>query len=159
MLEELKRKLNDEAEQLHDELHNDLPKQIEEAVDQGDLSENAEYEAARDRQRMVQAKLRHIARRLSELEQIDLDTLPEERVGFGSRVVVEDLGTGETETFKIALGDDIDFEAGEVSMDSPIGEGLLGCEEGDEVSVRLPTGRVEYRIVELETLPGQLSEE
>lgn len=158
MLEELIEKLNTEAEELQHELNNELPEEIEKAVAQGDISENSEFEAARDRQQLVQAKLQQIARRLSELKEIDEQEVPEDRVGFGSRVTVRDTDDGTEEEFKVAFGDDIDFENSEISMESPIGQALLGKEVGDEVSVRLPNGRVNYEIVDLTTLP-QMAEE
>lgn len=158
MLEDLIEKLNAEAEELQHELNNELPEEIEKAVAQGDISENSEFEAARDRQQLVQAKLQQIARRLSELKEIDEQEVPEDRVGFGSLVTVRDLDDGSEEEFKLAFGDDIDFENSEISMESPIGQALLGNEVGEEVSVRLPNGRVNYEIVDLTTLP-QMAEE
>ena len=158
MLEDLIEKLNTEAEELQHELNNELPEEIEKAVAQGDISENSEFEAARDRQQLVQAKLQQIARRLSELKEIDEQEVPEDRVGFGSRVTVRDVDDGTEEEFKLAFGDDIDFENSEISMESPIGQALLGKEVGEEVSVRLPNGRVSYEIVDLMTLP-QMAEE
>jgi len=158
MLEDLIEKLNTEAEELQHELNNELPEEIEKAVAQGDISENSEFEAARDRQQLVQAKLQQIARRLSELKEIDEQEVPEDRVGFGSRVTVRDTDDGTEEEFKVAFGDDIDFENSEISMESPIGQALLGKEVGEEVSVRLPNGRVNYEIVDLTTLP-QMAEE
>lgn len=158
MLEDLIEKLNTEAEELQHELNNELPEEIEKAVAQGDISENSEFEAARDRQQLVQAKLQQIARRLSELKEIDEQEIPEDRVGFGSRVTVRDVDDGTEEEFKLAFGDDIDFENSEISMESPIGQALLGKEVGEEVSVRLPNGRVNYEIVDLRTLP-QMAEE
>ncbi|MFB6240016.1 MAG: GreA/GreB family elongation factor, partial [Gemmatimonadota bacterium] len=158
MLEDLIEKLNTEAEELQHELNNELPEEIEKAVAQGDISENSEFEAARDRQQLVQAKLRQIARRLSELKEIDEQEIPEDRVGYGSRVTVRDTDDGSEEEFKLAFGDDLDFESDEISMESPIGQALLGKQVGDEVSVRLPNGRVNYEIVDLTTLP-QLAEE
>ena len=106
----------------------------------------------------MQAKLQQIARRLSELKEIDEQEVPEDRVGFGSRVTVRDVDDGTEEEFKLAFGDDIDFENSEISMESPIGQALLGKEVGEEVSVRLPNGRVNYEIVDLMTLP-QMAEE
>lgn len=153
MLEELKQKLNDEAAELLHELNVVLPREIEKAVAQGDLRENAEYSAALERQQQVQARLDHISRRLSELSEIDLENLPEDRVGFGSVVTVRDLDDDSLEEYRLAFGDEIDFDKDEVSMESPIGKALLGREEGDEVSVRLPAGQLHYRIEDLVTLP------
>lgn len=152
MLDELREKLSEEAEELLHELNVELPKEIEEAVDHGDLSENSEYEAARDRQQFVQARLDYISRRLSELSELDLDTIPEDRVGFGSKVKVRDRDDGSEETYTLAMGDFIDFEAGEISMDSPIGKALLGSQEGDEVTAVTPGGELHYEVVEVTTM-------
>ncbi|MFW6193083.1 MAG: GreA/GreB family elongation factor [Gemmatimonadota bacterium] len=152
MLEELREKLSAEADELLHELNVELPREIEEAVDHGDLSENSEYEAARDRQQLVQARLDYISRRLSELSELDLDTVPEDRVGFGSRVRVRDQDDGSEETYTLAMGDFIDFEAGEISMESPIGKSLLGSSEGDEVTVVTPGGELHYEVLEVTTM-------
>lgn len=152
MLDELREKLSEEAEELLHELNVELPKEIEEAVDHGDLSENSEYEAARDRQQFVQARLDYISRRLSELSELDLDTIPEDRVGFGSKVRVKDRDDGSEETYTVAMGDFIDFEAGEISMESPIGKALLGSQEGDEVTVVTPGGELHYEVLEVTTM-------
>lgn len=159
MLEDLKRKLNDEAEELLHELNVVLPREIEKAVAQGDLRENAEYSAALERQQQVRARLDHISRRLSELSEIDVDALPSDRVGFGSVVRVRDLDDGTREEYRLAFGDDIDFDNSEVSMESPIGRALLGGREGDEVSVRLPAGSLRYEIEEVVTLHALAEEE
>lgn len=152
MLEELKNELSDEAEELLHELNVELPDEIEKAVAQGDLSENAEYEAALDRQRFVQARLDYISRRLSELAQIDLEHIPDDRVGFGSRVRVRDLSSDEVEVYTLAFGDFIDFENDEISMESPIGRALLGCRVDDEVTVATPGGELRYVVEEFQTL-------
>ncbi len=152
MLEDLKKKLNDEAEQLLHELNVTLPAEIEKAVAQGDLRENSEYSAALDRQQFVQARLGYISRRMSELAELDLETIPEDRVGFGSRVRVLDLSDEVEEVFTLAFGDFIDFENSEISMASPIGKALLGSFAGEEVSVTTPGGQLRYRIVEVTTI-------
>ena len=152
MLDKLKEELNEEAEELLHELNVELPKEIEKAVAHGDLSENSEYDAARERQQFVQARLDYISRRLSELAEMDLDTIPEDRVGFGSRVLVRDLEDDTEETFVLAMGDLMDLDSDEISMESPIGRSLLGCEEGDRVTVNTPGGQLRYEVVEVETL-------
>lgn len=152
MLEELRAELSEEAEELMHELNVTLPKEIEKAVAQGDLRENSEYKAALERQQFVQARLDYISRRLSELAELDLETIPEDRVGFGSRVRVRDVGDDSVETFTLAFGDFIDFEKDEISMESPIGRALLGSVEGEEVTVVTPRGEVRYEIVEVTTL-------
>lgn len=152
MLDELKEELNEEAEELLHELNVELPKEIEKAVAHGDLSENSEYDAARERQQFVQARLDYISRRLSELAEMDLDTIPEDRVGFGSRVTVRDLEDDSEEVFVLAMGDLMDLDSDEISMESPIGRALLGSQEGDEVTVVTPGGELRYEVEEIRTL-------
>lgn len=152
MLDQLLERLNGEAESLLHELNVTLPREIERAVALGDLSENSEYSAALERQQLVRARLDHISRRLSELSDLDLESIPEDRIGFGSRVQILDLDDDSVEHYTIAFGDYLDFEKAEISMASPIGKALLGRVEGDEVDVPLPNGRVRYRILSFETL-------
>ena len=152
MLDELLNKLNDEAEALLHELNVILPAEIEKAVAQGDLRENSEYSAALERQQLVRAKLDHISRRLSEISDIDMDSIPDDRVGFGSQVEVRDLDDDEVEAYTLAFGDMINLENSEISMASPIGRALLGCAEGETVEVTLPGGIVRYEILRLTTL-------
>lgn len=152
MLDELISQLNEEAESLLHELNVTLPAEIEKAVAQGDLKENSEYSAALERQQFVQARLDYIARRLSEITEIDLETIPSDRVGFGSHVRVRDMEDGSDRLFVLAHGDFIDFDSSEISMASPIGKALLGSSEGDRVDVTTPGGSVRYEVVEIVTL-------
>lgn len=152
MLEELEDKLNDEAEALLHELNVTLPSEIEKAVAQGDLRENSEYKAALERQQLVRAKLDHISRRLSEISAIELEMIPEDRVGFGSRVEVRDLDDDEIDEYTLAFGDMINLENSEISMASPIGKALLGCMEGETIEVQLPMGTVRYEVLRVTTL-------
>lgn len=152
MLDRLLDRLNGEAEALLHELNVVLPHEIEKAVAQGDLSENSEYAAALERQQFVRARLDHISRRLSEITDIDLNEIPLDRIGFGSRVSVMDLDDETVEWYTLAFGDYLDFEKSEISMASPIGKALLGKSPGDEVDVPLPNGRLRYRVLSFETL-------
>ena len=152
MLDELMERLSGEAEALFHELNVTLPLEIETAVAQGDLSENSEYTAALERQQFVGARLDHISRRLGELSEIDLDNVPFDRIGFGSRIEVLDLDDETVERYTLAFGDYLDFEKAEISMASPIGKALLGKGNGDEVDVALPNGRIRYRVLSFETL-------
>lgn len=152
MLDDLKNKLNEEAEALLHELNVILPAEIEKAVAQGDLRENSEYSAALERQQLVRAKLDHISRRLSEISEIDLESIPEDRVGFGSKIEVRDIDDDEVEEYTLAFGDMINLENSEISMASPIGRALLGCVQGEVVEVQLPAGRIRYEIVRVTTL-------
>lgn len=153
MLEEIKAKISEELERLGHELNVTLPKAIEKAVELGDLRENAEYHSALDRQSFVQARINHLSQRLSELAKIDVETLPVDRVHFGSKLRVRNLATGDEFTYTIVSGDFMDLDAGHISLASPLGQGLLGAREGDEVTVQLPAGERSFKILELTTLP------
>ena len=152
MLEEIRERLSEESEGLLHELQVVLPRAIEHALGMGDLRENSEYHAALERQRFVYARLEYIARRLSELSDIDLETIPDDRIGFGSRVTLRDLEDDSTEVYTLAFGEHVDGEKAEISMASPIGKALLGRRAGEEVSVTLPMGTVGYEIIEVFTI-------
>ena len=158
MLDEIKAKIEDEIAVLMEELNVELPQRIKIAMEHGDLRENAEYKSAKERQEFVQARLNHLTKRMGELSKIDVKEMPYDKVGFGSRVKIRDLDMGEDFHFTIVAGDFIDLDAGHVSLASPIGRGLLGAAEGEEVSVQLPAGARRYKILDLATLPQQLEE-
>lgn len=156
MLQEIRTRIEDEIARLTQELNVELPERIKIAMEHGDLRENSEYKAAKERQSFVEARLNHLTSRMAELSRIDVTQMAHDRVGFGSRVTVRDLAGGDDYTFVITAGDFIDLDGGQVSLASPIGQGLLGAAEGEEVTVRLPAGDRRYRVVALETLPQQL---
>lgn len=158
MLEEIKKKLEDEIERLMKELTVTLPKAIQKAVELGDLSENAEYKSALERQQFVQARLNHLTQRMSEISKIDTSKISPDHVGFGSRVKLRDAQSNAEITYSLVFGDYIDLDSDQISMASPIGSALLGKRLNDEVVVRLPRGDRKYRIVELTTLPQMLEE-
>lgn len=159
MLDEIKTRISEEVEALTRELNVELPDRIEKAVELGDLRENSEYKSALERQQFVQARIGHLAWRMSEISKIDVTDIPSDRVGFGSTVRVLNLATSDETTFKIVAGDYIDLDAGHISLESPIGQGLLGAREGDDVSIKLPAGERRFRVLELKTLPQQLDAE
>ncbi|HEX5436989.1 MAG TPA: GreA/GreB family elongation factor [Gemmatimonadaceae bacterium] len=152
MIEELKRKLEDEVNALQHELNVTLPNEIRKAVELGDLRENSEYKAALERQQFVQARLGQLRQRLSKLSQIDVSQIPADKVGLGSRVVVKDAKTGATEVYYLVFGDAMDFEEGHVTMASPIGRALLGKGVGDKVALKLPTMTRHLKVMELATI-------
>jgi transcription elongation factor GreA len=152
MIEELKQKLSDEVARLQHELNVTLPNEIRKAVELGDLRENSEYKSALERQQFVQARLGQLHQRLSKLAQIDVSQIPQDKVGLGSRVVVEDQQTRATETFSLVFGDSIEFEDGHVSMASPIGRALVGKGVGDVVILKLPAITRRLKILELFTI-------
>lgn len=152
MIEELKAKLGEEVEKLQYELNVVLPREIRRAVEMGDLRENSEYKAALERQQLVQARLGQLRQRLSKLASIDINQIPADKVGLGSRVVVKDEESGEHEAFSLVFGDSVEFEDGHVSMSSPIGLSLVGRSVGEITILRLPAKTRKLRIVELKTI-------
>ncbi len=132
---------------------------IKEAREEGDLSENAGYDAARERQGMLEARITYINSRMPLFDVLDLDTLGGERAIFGATVEVEDIDTEEVKRFTLLGPDDANHKNGSISVLSPMGRAILGKEEGDEVIVDAPRGRIEYEIVSVkffgsEGLPG-----
>lgn len=156
MLQEIRQKIEDEIERLTHELNVELPDRIRIAMEHGDLRENSEYKAAKERQAFIEARLNHLTSRMGELSRINTSDMAYDKVGFGSRVTVLDVANDEEYTFTITAGDFIDLDAGQVSLASPIGQGLLGAGEGEEVTVKLPAGDRQYKVLKLKTLPQQL---
>jgi len=152
MIEELKRKLSEEAGKLQHELNVILPNEIRKAVELGDLRENSEYKAALERQQFVQARLGQLRQRLSKLSQIDQSQIPTDKVGLGSIVVVEDQKSKTRETYNLVFGDASEFEEGNVSMASPIGRALVGKGVGETTVLRLPAMTRTLKIVDLKTI-------
>ena len=156
MLEQIRSKIEAEITGLMHELHVDLPERIKIAREHGDLRENSEFKAAKERQAFVEARLNHLTARMTELSKIDVNDMVYDKVGFGSIVTIHDIDLGEDFTFTITAGDFIDLDAGQVSLASPIGQGLLGAAEGEEVTIKLPAGARQYKVLELSTLPQQM---
>ena len=153
MIEALKAKLQAEVEKLKHELNVILPNEIRKAVEHGDLRENSEYKAALERQQFVRARLGQLTQRLSKLSTVDMSQIPADRVGLGSRVVVQDERTGAKETYHLVFADASDeFEEGHVTMSSPIGRALLGKGVGETAFLQLPTLRRQLKITELRTI-------
>lgn len=157
-MEELKKKLQDEIAALEYEFRNELPKEILRARELGDLSENAEYHAAKERQGLVNARLSQLKKRLSELAMIDLTKIPADRVGFGSTVVVFDIAKETTVTYRLVASEESDVSKGLISTSSPIGRGLLNRQVGDEVRIQAPGCTLEFEVVSLTTIHGVLFE-
>jgi transcription elongation factor GreA len=151
-MEQLKKKLEEEIAALEIELRIELPKEILKARAHGDLSENAEYHAAKERQSYVSARLGQLTTRLRELSMIDMSKIPHDRVGLGSTVVVLDTRKDERIKYKLVTSEDVDVSKGLISTSSPIGRGLLGKQVGDEVKIQIPGGLREMEIVELITI-------
>jgi transcription elongation factor GreA len=158
MLEELKARLRGEMERLTHELTVVLPAEIRRAVEMGDLRENSEYKAALERQQFVQARLGQLNQRLSKLGAIEMDQIPTDKVGLGSKVVVQDEKTGDRETYHLVFGDASDFEEGHVTMGSPIGRALAGKGVGETAILKLPTLVRRLTVLELVTLHDDVAE-
>ena len=156
MIDELKRKLQAEVERLNHEINFVLPKEIEKARAHGDLRENSEFKAALERQQFASARVSHLRLRLSKLSNVSAKDIPTDRVGFGSRVTVQDAETKLKEVYALTLGEFIEGgeDGGElpVSMASPLGKALIGGKVGQSVTITLPMGKRTLKIVELETV-------
>jgi transcription elongation factor GreA len=149
---DLRSKLQEEIAALEYELRSELPKEIAKARAHGDLSENAEYHAAKERQAYVSARLGQLTQRLKDLSMVDLSRIPYDRVGLGSEVVVYDSQKEEEVTYKIVTSEDADANNGKISTTSPIGKGLLGKKVGDEVRVSIPGGVRNFEVLKLTTI-------
>ncbi len=154
-MEAVRKKLQTELDDLEEELHFKLPKEISRAREWGDLKENAEYKAAMERQSMVQARLMQVRQRLSEVESIDISKLPTDSVAYGSTVVLYDVEKDEDVTYRLVTSEESDPANGLISTVSPIGQGLMGREEGDEVKIKTPTGWRNFEIKKLTTVHEQ----
>src|ERR1035437_5540966 len=149
---DIKKKLQDEITTLEYEMHVELPREILKARAHGDLSENAEYHAAKERQGMVNARLNQLKNRLAEMSMIDFSKIPHDRAGLGSTVVVLDIKRDEEITYNLVTTEEADAANGKVSTTSPIGRSLLGKQVGDEVKVISPGGVKELEIRKLTTI-------
>src|SRR5689334_10763089 len=149
---DIKKKLQDEIAVLEYELHVELPREILKARAHGDLSENAEYHAAKDRQGFVNARLNQLKKRLAEISMIDFTKIPQGKVGLGSTVVVLDSKREEEVTYNLVTSEEADAANGKISTTSPIGRSLLGKEVGDVVRVQSPGGVKEMEILKLTTI-------
>jgi transcription elongation factor GreA len=152
MPEDIKLKIQEELRQLESELRNEIPQDLKIAVAMGDLSENAEYTAARNRQDYVRARIANLRKRLADVAMIDISRLPRDRVGYGSTVELYELDTGAEVTYKLVMAEDADIAQNKISTSSPVGRGLMGRSEGDEVEITTPAGKRRFEIVKLRTI-------
>src|ERR1700726_2684649 len=152
MPEEVKKRLAEEIKLLERELTTELPAEIKKAVSLGDLSENAEYHMAKQRQVFVNARLGQLKKRMAELALVNLSNIPKDRIAFGSTVVVFDTTKNEEITYKLVTSEESDVNQGLISTTSPIGRGLVGKQVGDVAAVVTPNGRRELEILKLTTI-------
>ena len=147
---QLLRKFEDEISALDRELKTELPKEIQRARELGDLRENAEYQAAKERQTFLQARIGMLKKRMADISLINLDKIPQGKVAFGSTVTMRE--DGETVVYQLVMPEDAEAEKGLISTSSPIGRAILNKEEGDEVTVSTPNGTRKFEILKLVTI-------
>jgi transcription elongation factor GreA len=146
------KRLEEEAADLDRELRSELPKEIQRARELGDLSENAEYQAAKERQSYVQARLGMLRKRMAEISLMNFDKLPTDRAAFGSTVNLKEEGVGNVITYQLVMPEDADATKGLISTSSPIGRAIVGKQPGDEITVPTPTGTRRFELIKLLTI-------
>lgn len=152
MLDAAKKALGDEIERLNHELNVTLPEAFKKAVALGDLKENGDYHAAKERQAFISARLSHLRQRLAKLNSIDLSKIPADSAGLGSKVVVEDQKSKTRESYELVVPDNMDFDdPTQISIASPLGRAMVEKKVGDVVMVQLPAGVRKLKIMELQT--------
>src|ERR1700683_115894 len=154
-----KKNLEEQIKLLEHELTTELPAEIKKAVALGDLSENAEYHMAKQRQVFVNARLGQLKKRMGELAMVNLDNIPRTKVGFGSTVVVFDSTKDEELTYKLVTSEESDVTKGLISTTSPIGRALLGKKLGDIATVVTPNGNRELEVLKLTTIHDEAAED
>jgi transcription elongation factor GreA len=157
MKDRLIKKFEDEIHALNHELKLELPKEIKRARELGDLRENAEYQAAKERQRLVESRISMLQKRVAEIALINVDRIPKDRSGFGSTLTVIETRGNVTMTFQLVMPEDADAEKGMISTTSPIGRALINKEPGDTVKVVTPGGAREFEIVKLTTIHDEMA--
>lgn len=153
------KRLKQELANAERELRVEVPKELRTAAAHGDLRENAEYEAAKSRQFFLHARVRQFSARISALTSLSLNDIPHDAVGFGSRVYLDDLSTGDETVYEIVTPEEVDARNGKISASSPIGRALLNKSEGDDVTMNLPGGVKQYGVVRVETLHDLLGDD
>src|SRR5438105_15038442 len=152
MSADIKKKLEDEIHALERELRDELPRALKTAAALGDLSENADYSAARERQDFVRVRLGQLKQRLADLSMINFDKIPRDRISLGSRVVVLDVDKNEEVTYKLVTSEDANAPKGLISTTSPIGRSLLNKRVGDTVEAKIPSGTRTFEVISFTTM-------
>jgi len=147
-----RKKLEEEIQTLEKELREELPKALKTAAALGDLSENADYQAARERQDFVRVRLGNLKQRLADLSLVNFDKIPKDRISLGSKVELLDVDKDEKITYKLVTSEDANAPAGLISTTSPIGRSLLNKRDGDTVEVKIPSGTRTFEILRFTTM-------
>ena len=153
------KKLDGELLMSQKELQVDIPKAILIAREHGDLKENAEYKAAKERQTFLQARISLLQKRISSVTSLDIEKIPRDRSGLGSTLFLSDIKTGQEKKFQLVFPEDVDPEVGKISGGSPIGRALMGKQEGDEVIISLPDQKIEYEVIRVNTIHDNLEDD
>ena len=152
MSADIRKRLEEEIQALEKELREELPRALKTAASQGDLSENADYQAARERQDFVRVRLGHLKQRVADLSMINFDKIPRDRISLGSRVVLLDVDRNEEITYKLVTSEDANAPEGLISTTSPIGRSLLNKREGDTVEAKIPSGTRTFEVISFTTM-------
>ncbi len=154
MKDRIIKRISDQIASLERELHLELPREIQRARELGDLRENAEYKAAKERQGIVNAQIAMLKKRVGEIAMINLDRIPHDRAGFGSTVHLR-AERGDTVVYQLVMPEDADVDKGMISTSSPIGRAILNKEEGDEINVITPAGPRRFDLIKVITIHGE----
>jgi len=156
MKQSILKKLDKQLAESQKELQVDIPEALKIAREHGDLSENAEYKAAKERQMFLESRVSLLQKRISDVTSLDMQRIPRDRSGLGSTLLLSDLNTGEEKKYRLVFPEDVDPEVGKISTASPIGKALMGKQEGDEVIIPLPDQRKEYKVIRMLTVHDNL---
>ena len=158
MKDRILKRFNAQIAALERELHFELPREIQRARELGDLRENAEYKACKERQGIVNAQIAMLKKRVGEISMINLDRIPHDRAGFGSTVHLR-AESGDTVVYQLVMPEDADVEKGMISTSSPIGRAILNKEEGDDIKVTTPAGARRFELIKVRTIHDEVAEE
>jgi transcription elongation factor GreA len=145
-------KLDNDLKESQRELQVDIPKAILTAREHGDLSENAEFKAAKERQMFLEARISLLQKRISDIMAININQIPKDRSGLGSTLKLKDLDSGEETEYQLVFPEEVNPDEGRISAASPVGRSLVGKQEGDEVTIPLPDNRIEYEVLKVTTI-------
>ena len=156
MKQPILKKLDKELSESQKELQVDIPKAIGIAREHGDLKENAEYKAAKERQTFLQARISLLQKRISDVTSLDLERIPKDRSGLGSTIFLNNLDSGEEKEYHLVFPEDVNPDVGKISAGSPIGRALMSKQEGDEIIISLPDQRLEYEVIRILTVHDKI---
>jgi transcription elongation factor GreA len=150
-------KLDKELETTKKELKVEIPQALKTAMEHGDLSENAEYKAAKERQMYLETRISQLQKRISDVTSLNIDRIPKDCTGLGSTILLRDLDSGDEKTFHLVFPEEVDPDHGKISTASPVGRSLMGKEEGDEITIALPGQTNEYEVLKVTTIHDTLN--